>query len=185
MVFQEPVQAPGSDALRGEYPTLRERLQLGQVGLLRQRYPGIPIGYSTHEPPGETEAVKMAMALGASIFEKHVGVGDLNAYSADQAQVRAWLESARDARAMLGLTNERVPITEEEIATLNSLRRGVFAKHELAVGESLSEANTFLAIPSQTGQLLANDLSKYVCHTLKAPVEARSAPPRTACRRAG
>jgi sialic acid synthase SpsE/quercetin dioxygenase-like cupin family protein len=155
----------------GEYPTPRERLQLGQIGLLRQRYPDIPIGYSTHEPPTETEAVKMAMALGASIFEKHVGVGDLNAYSADPAQVRSWLESARDTRTMLGLTGERVPVTEHEITTLNALRRGVFAKHELAAGECVSEANTFLAIPAQPGQLLANDLSKYVCQTLQVRVE--------------
>ena len=156
----------------GEYPTLRERLQLGQIQLLRQRYPDIPIGYSTHEVPTETEAVKMAMALGATVFEKHVGVGELNAYSADPDQVRVWLESARDARAMLGLMDRRVPVTAEEIATLNALRRGVFAKGALAAGECVSGDNCFLAIPSQPGQLLANDLSKYVCQTAKGEVEA-------------
>jgi sialic acid synthase SpsE/quercetin dioxygenase-like cupin family protein len=156
----------------GEYPTPRDRLQLGQIALLKARYPQLAIGYSTHETPSETEAVKMAVALGANIFEKHVGVGELNAYSADPAQVRAWLESARDARAMLGLTSERVPVTAEEVATLNALRRGVFARGPLATGECVNEANGFLAIPSQPGQLLANDLSKYVCHQLKAPVDA-------------
>jgi quercetin dioxygenase-like cupin family protein len=61
-------------------------------------------------------------------------------------------------------------VTAKEIATLNALRRGVFAKQDLAPGECVNAANVFLAIPSQPGQLLANDLSKYVCQTLKVPV---------------
>lgn len=156
----------------GEYPTPREHFQLGQIGLLKRMYPDIPIGYSTHEAPTETDAVKMAIALGATIFEKHVGLGGLNAYSANPSQVQAWLASARDAYAMLGLRDTRVPVTVEEIATLNALRRGVFAKVPMIAGESASEGTTFLAIPSQPGQLLANDLSKYVSQTLKVPVEA-------------
>jgi sialic acid synthase SpsE len=88
----------------GEYPTPRNRLQLGQIGLLKQQFPTTPIGYSTHEEPNETEAVKMAIALGAQLFEKHVGVGELNAYSANPEQVRAWLRSAKDGFDLLGLT---------------------------------------------------------------------------------
>ena len=145
----------------GEYPTPRERLQLGQIGLLKQTFPAIPIGYSTHEEPSETEAVKMAIALGAQLFEKHVGVGELNGYSANPEQVRAWLTSAQEGFELLGLRNERVEVTDKEVATLNSLRRGVFAKRDLVVGEILQPDDYFLAIPSQEGQLLANDLSKY------------------------
>lgn len=156
----------------GEYPTARERLQLGQIALLKQRYPGITVGYSTHEDPNETEAVKMAIALGAKIFEKHVGVGELNAYSANPEQVRAWLASAQEGFAMVGLTGERVPVTDEEVTTLNALRRGVFARAEMAEGELVSTENGFLAIPSQAGQLLANDLSKYCHYRLKAQVAA-------------
>lgn len=154
----------------GEYPTPRDHVQLGQIALLKQLYPDIPIGYSTHEEPTETEAVKLAMALGATLFEKHVGVGGLNAYSATPIQIRAWLEAARDARVMVGLTDQRVPVTAEEIATLNALRRGVFARQDLAAGECVNATNVLLAIPSQPGQLLANDLSKYVCQTLKEAI---------------
>lgn len=145
----------------GEYPTPRERLQLGQIALLKKTFPDLPIGYSTHEGPDETEAVKMAIALGAQLFEKHVGVGELNGYSANPQQVRAWLESAQQGFALLGLTDERVEVTDKEVATLNSLRRAVFAKRDLAVGDILQPDDYFLAIPSQEGQLLANDLSKY------------------------
>lgn len=145
----------------GEYPTPRERLQLGQIALLKQTFPDIAIGYSTHEEPSETEAVKMAIVQGAQLFEKHVGVGELNAYSADPEQVRAWLTSAQQGFAMVGMADERVPVTEKEVETLNSLRRAVFAKRPLKSGQMLQPEDYFLAIPSQPGQLLANDLSKY------------------------
>lgn len=159
----------------GEYPTSRDRLQLGQIAVLKQQFPEVAIGYSTHEPPEETEAVKMAIALGAQLFEKHVGVGELNGYSANPQQVKAWLASARQAYAMLGQTGERVAVSQEEIQTLNALRRAVFAGKALPAGENLTPDQYFLAIPSQPGQLLANDLSKYKQYRLKNPV-AENAP---------
>ena len=155
----------------GEYPTPRQNLQLGQIALLKQRFPEVTVGYSTHEDPNESEAVKMAVAMGAQLFEKHVGVGELNAYSANPEQVRQWLLSAQEAYAMLGLEGERVTVTETELTTLNSLRRAVFAKQDLAAGKALQTEDFYLAIPSQPGQLLANDLSKYKQFELKAAVK--------------
>jgi sialic acid synthase SpsE/quercetin dioxygenase-like cupin family protein len=151
----------------GEYPTPREGLQLGQIDLLKKRYPDIIVGYSTHEDPNETEAVKMAIALGAEIFEKHVGVGELNAYSANPRQVAAWLKSAQEGFSMLGLKDQRVPVTQEEVATLNALRRGLFTREALREGEQITPENCFFAIPSQPGQLLTNDLSKYSHYRLR------------------
>jgi N-acetylneuraminate synthase len=159
----------------GEYPTPRNRLQLGQIGLLKQQFPTTPIGYSTHEEPNETEAVKMAIALGAQLFEKHVGVGELNAYSANPEQVRAWLRSAKDGFDLLGLTQKRVEVTAQEVTTLNSLRRGVFAKRELTPGDILQPDDYFLAIPSQEGQLLANDLSKYSQYVVETSIPVNQA----------
>jgi sialic acid synthase SpsE/quercetin dioxygenase-like cupin family protein len=156
----------------GEYPTPDDKLQLGQIAYLKQQFPQIHIGYSTHERPEQMEAVKMAIALGAELFEKHVGVGEINAYSANPQQVRDWLAAARQAHVMLGQRNERVAITPEETATLNALRRGVFAAQYLAAGESVNVQNSLLAIPSQAGQVLANDLSKYQSYKLKQPLAA-------------
>ena len=52
---------------------------------LGKRYPDVRIGFSTHEAPSNFDIVKMAIAKGATIFEKHVGVATekypLNAYS--------------------------------------------------------------------------------------------------------
>ncbi|OGV25910.1 MAG: spore coat protein [Legionellales bacterium RIFCSPHIGHO2_12_FULL_37_14] len=150
-----------------KYPTPLDDLQLGQIALLKERYADIPIGYSTHEHPDEVGAIKMAIAYGATLFEKHVGMGELNAYSANPTQVETWLRSAQDAFRMTGSKDERTWITNEEIDTLNALRRGVFAKKVIRSGESLNSSNTFFAIPSKPGQLLANSLSKYCHFTVK------------------
>lgn len=159
-----------------EYPTPDERLELNQIRVLGARYPGVHVGYSTHERPGNTEAVQVAVALGARIFEKHVGVPDegkaVNDYSATPEQVRRWLDAAQRALAMSGEAEGRRPPTEKERSTLRSLQRAVFARRELAPGETLGAENSFLAIPSGPGQLTAADLSKYTRWTVAEPVAA-------------
>jgi len=159
----------------GEYPTRKENLHLGQIGFLANRYPEAVIGYSTHEPPENTDAVKMAVACGARVFERHVGVPTetrpLNAYSSTPEQVARWLASAREAMAMLGETRQRRGFSEKELEDLRGLKRGVFARERIAPGQEIGPANIFLAIPNQKGQLLANDLSKYARYVSRAPIE--------------
>lgn len=164
----------------GEYPTADENLQLNQIDLLRRRYTDVEVGYSTHESPEQLDAVAMAVAKGATLFEKHVGVRTdkypLNAYSAIPSQVRAWLEAARKAIAMAGVIGSRHEFSAIEKKTLGELRRAVFARRPIAAGEVISADNTFVAIPGNVGQLTANDLSKYteyrstVAIAAKAPV---------------
>ena len=149
----------------GEYPTPDEHLHLGQIALLRKRYPEIPIGYSTHERPDNFEAVKIAIAQGAVMFEKHTGVPTekypLNAYSATPAQVRKWLKSAADAFTMISDSLKRYPAPAGEQAALADLARGAFVRNSVAAGEAVSAANVFFAMPNVTGQLVAQDFSKY------------------------
>lgn len=149
----------------GEYPTADDNLQLNQINLLGRRYANVEIGYSTHESPDQVDAVKMAIAKGATLFEKHVGLPTekytLNAYSANPAQVRCWLEAARLAIAMCGVTDERHEFSAAEKKTLGELRRAVFARRMIQADEIIRPEDIFLSIPGQNGQLLANDLSKY------------------------
>lgn len=48
----------------GEYPTADEKLHINQIDLLQKRYPGVRVGFSTHENPDNTDIVKMAIAKG-------------------------------------------------------------------------------------------------------------------------
>ena len=161
----------------GEYPTRDENLHLGQIRLLKSRYADVEIGYSTHEHPENVDAIKIAIGMGATLFEKHVGVPTetikLNAYSATPAQVRAWLQSAADTYAMYGEENRRYPFTQLETQTLRDLQRGVFAKRDIREGERLEATNVFYSIPNTQGQIVANDMSKYTDFVAKEPIPAR------------
>lgn len=161
----------------GEYPTPDERMHLSQINFLQRRYPDVRIGFSTHEDPENTDLIKMAVAKGASIFEKHVGVATdkypLNAYSASPEQVDAWLQSAQKAIICCGVGDERLPVNPSESASLRSLRRGVFVNRPIRAGEELRREDVYFAFPPQESQYTANDWSKYNQYfaTLDIPVD--------------
>lgn len=148
-----------------EYPTKIENLQLNQIDLLKKRYNNVRVGYSTHEAPNNFEGIKVAVAKGVQIFEKHVGVStetiQLNAYSANPEQIGKWLESAYSVYQMCGVVDKRYVFTNKEKEDLHSLKRGVFAKKKILKGEKVDFTNSYLAFPSSEGQLLASDMSKY------------------------
>jgi len=85
----------------------------------------------------------------------------LNAYSASPAQVRLWLEAARRAVVMAGVEDRRHESSKGELGTLSELRRGVYARRPIASGSVIGNEDLFYAIPAGSGQLTANDLSKY------------------------
>ena len=153
-----------------QYPTSIENMQLNQIDYLKKNFPKIPIGFSTHESPEQYNVIQMAIAKNAMIFEKHVGLddyeGSINGYSATPKQVRKWLEKAKEAYIMCGQqSNKRNVFTASEMDSLKNLSRAVFASKNIKKGESIDNLNTFLAIPSTSGQLFASDLSKYKDYT--------------------
>jgi N-acetylneuraminate synthase len=147
------------------YPSPEEDLQLNQIDFIRNRYPNIPVGYSAHENPDNLEPIKIAIAKGASVFERHVGIATqsykLNQYSSTPKQLQKWLLSAQETFKICGFSDNARHITEKEIENLRELKRGVFAKGAIAKGERVNLSNIFLAIPNVKNQILANDLSKY------------------------
>ena len=150
----------------GEYPTIVSQLQLNQIDMFQKRYPDVTIGYSTHEEPDNMESVKLAVAKGAMIFEKHVAVDTTeypkNAYSATPEQVQGWLNAAGEAYAMCGVSGERHAFSEKEKADLRQFKRGVFVKRDIAAGERIQSEDCYFAWPNNPGQVLANEFSKYV-----------------------
>lgn len=149
----------------GEYPAPKNHLQLNQIDLLKKRYPETAVGFSTHEEPDNFKAIKVAIAKGAVIFEKHVGVKtdkyELNAYSATSEQIKNWLQAAKEAYETCGAVAERAPFSEKELADIRQFQRGVFAARDVKKDERIDVSNAFFAFPNQPGQILANDFSKY------------------------
>ncbi len=142
------------------YPTPDEACHLANIAEFRERYPGITVGWSTHEPPGETLHVGLAYALGARMFERHVGVETdqikLNAYSSTPAQVDAWLSAWARAKAVVG-ERKRQPSLLIERKSIDELRRGVFARTRIEAGETIRSEQIYFAFPYREGQLSSGD----------------------------
>ncbi len=171
-----------------EYPADPAIAQLNQIDFLRNRYPGLQIGFSTHEPPDNQNLVAMAVAKGCRVFEKHVALPTdqyrANAYSASPEQTRRWLRSAREAFTCCGQRSGRVGPTPAERDSLASLRRGVFFRRDLESGTRIRNEDIYLAFPAQPGQVTANDWSKYRIYTLTSDVAADAplTPENASCR---
>jgi len=137
------------------YPIPPEKFHLNQIDVLRNRYRGRVIGWSTHEDPNSTVPVQIAVAKGARMFERHVGMATaeirLNAYSSTPEQLDRWIEAWQEARTLCGST-EREP-DPEELASLDSLRRGVFARTPIKKGQTIEREQIYFAMPYEEGQL--------------------------------
>lgn len=146
----------------GIYPSPNEVLHLKFIKKLKARYPNVTIGYSGHEAPDNTEVVQLAVAMGAEIFERHVGVPTetitLNNYSMNPAQVAEWVEAYKRALVMLG-EDEKV-VTNAEKESLLSLKRGVFVNRPIKKGESIVAQDVYFAMPCANGQLTSAEFGK-------------------------
>jgi len=142
------------------YPTPNDKLGLNQINVLRERFPHVPIGFSTHEEPDNYVPIQIAYAKGARLFERHVGIQtekyQLNRYSSTPEQIARWIEAFKQARAACG-GEHRSPASPEEIASLRSLMRGVFAKEEVNKGSPLNREKVYFAMPLHDGQLPSGD----------------------------
>ncbi len=138
------------------YPTPVEHCQLNQIAELRERYPGRVIGWSTHEDPNDTLPIAVAVAKGAQMFERHVGLetGDikLNAYSSTPEQLEPWFQSHKKAVVLCG-DAARPEVLDEERQVIDSLRRGVFARQPVKQGTTISRDQVRFAMPYLEGQL--------------------------------
>lgn len=146
------------------YPTPPELLQLNQVSRLKEWYPNRTIGFSTHEDPDALSPVQVAVAKGAEMFERHVGLRcdghELNAYSSTPELIDKWIEAVLHARVLCG-SDKRLPPLEEERTAVDSLKRGVFAKEDLKEGSSIDRADVYFAMPYEKGQLTSGEYGHY------------------------
>jgi N-acetylneuraminate synthase len=147
------------------YPTGVADLQLDQVSQLRAAFPDIPIGYSGHESPDDLFVAGLAVAKGACILERHVGLPapgvSLNAYSLSPPQLAAWIADAQRAAQACANGKPRRDVAGER-ASLQSLRRGIYARRTIPAGRTVSADDIDLAMPCLDGQFHAGKLEEIV-----------------------
>ena len=74
-----------------------------------------------------------------------------------------------------GEGSQRLPLNENEQASLQSLRRGAFARNEIEAGQNISIEDLFFAFPPEEGQFTANDFSKYTSLTCTKKISVNQA----------
>ena len=154
------------------YPTPKEDCNLVQISVLKNRYADKVIGWSTHEDPNNLEAVQIGYALGARMFERHVGISNnkykLNAYSSDPNQLKKWIKSYKDGKKMYG--SEIRTSSTVELKSIESLSRGVYTKTGLQKGEIINADNVYFSMPILEGQLTSGEFkSGIICKENLSP----------------
>jgi len=140
------------------YPCPDEDLELNQITYLKNRYPDLTIGFSTHESGDWTSSVMLAYAHGARTFERHIDVdtGDVKVspYCSLPDHVDQWFQAYKKAQIMCGApgTEKRIP-PHKEIEYLDALVRGAYAARDLETGHVLQDGDLYLAVPLQKSQM--------------------------------
>lgn len=143
----------------GLYPTPNDELQLNFMGRMMRRFSYVPVGYSGHEDPDNLDVVKIAVAKGALLLERHVGLATdsvkLNKYSSSPDQAELWVKAALVARSICGGTAGEKRIGQAEIDSLLELSRGTYAIAGIKKGDAIRRQDVFFAMPCQEGQQAA------------------------------
>lgn len=115
-----------------EYPTPYEHANLNKIVSLKERYPGLYIGYSDHTKPDvSTDVIKTAYNLGAMVVEKHFTldktlVGNDHYHAMDSEDARQILKEIEFVRLIRGSGN-LVCLESEKTARKNARRSLVSA----------------------------------------------------------
>lgn len=122
------------------YPAIPKDMNLKTIPNMKEVF-GVPVGLSDHSM-GDIAAVT-AVALGASIIEKHFCLGrDIenpdSSFSMEPAEFRAMVEHIRQAETALGAVSYHV--TESEMSDRRN-RRSLFVVQDIKKGELLTEQN--------------------------------------------
>jgi sialic acid synthase SpsE len=147
------------------YPTEDSELELNQVDFLRSRYPGLTVGFSSHEYHDWSSSMLIAYAKGVRTFERHIDIDDnavsVSPYCSLPEQIDQWFRGFHKAKEMCGApgTQKRVP-PRREVEYLDSLVRGVYASRDLPEGHKLTDEDVYLAIPLQKGQISCRELMR-------------------------
>jgi sialic acid synthase SpsE/mannose-6-phosphate isomerase-like protein (cupin superfamily) len=143
------------------YPTEVHDMNLRFINTMKKRYKNITIGWSTHEDPTSNLPGILAYAMGARMFEKHIGIRTkkykLNNYSVTPNNFHQYLENMNIAKNILGngIKNKNI----QELNTLKKLDRGVYIKKDVRKGDALDYDNIYFAFPLKPQQLSATEFT--------------------------
>ncbi|MBK7959426.1 MAG: N-acetylneuraminate synthase family protein [Bacteroidetes bacterium] len=149
------------------YPSEDSELELNQIDFLKNRYPDIVIGQSTHEYHDWTNSMMIAYAKGARTFERHIDSPkegyDMQIYNSTSDKIDIWFKAYHKAVEMCGgSSNQKRVVSDREVKYLDALVRGVYAKKDIPAGFVVTQAEFdeyfYLAVPLHKGQLSVREV---------------------------
>ncbi len=153
------------------YPPAPEDANLRALPALAAGF-GLPVGWSDHFT--EDAQALAAVALGAVVIEKHVtldraGADPDSPFATTPAELRSLVERMERVRVGLGDGIKRCAPSEANGLIFG--RRGIYARRDLAPGETLTRDVLKIVRPCR-GEFAAADLSGLLGRTLRTAVPA-------------
>lgn len=155
------------------YPTPSDQLNLLAIRTLADTF-ACPVGYSDHAE--SSMAAPMAVALGATVYEKHFTTdrnlpGPDHGASLEPGELAQMIAEVRRAETMLG---DGVKAPQPcELEAVELVRRGLFASRDLAAGTVVSADDVAILRPS--GLLAPRFYDALLGRTLTRDIPARGA----------
>ena len=149
----------------GLYPSMDNQLSLNKIDDLHKNFPHIEFGFSSHEAPDNIDAIKIAIAKGITIFEKHVDIEHVNNYSITPLEYNQYLLAANKAIEICTINNNTTILEQKK---LNALKRGAFLSRHIKTGETFTINYVYFAFPCvDNNTITANECSKYFSFVAK------------------
>lgn len=120
------------------YPAENETINLNNILLLRERYPGIDIGYSDHTLGYEVPIA--SVALGAAIVEKHFTldskrIGMDNQMAMEPEDFKTMITQCKSAWKSLGSRTRQV--SNDELTQRRNMRRSIVSARTIPKGKKI------------------------------------------------
>jgi sialic acid synthase SpsE len=141
-----------------KYPSEDDELELNQIDYLKNKYPSLVIGLSTHEYHDWHSSMLISYAKGARTWERHIDIPypkgheqkEVSKYCSLPHQVDEWFKAYNKSITMCGTSSDvRRVIDDKESYYLQSLYRGLYLKRNMKSGEIITIDDLYSAIPYQ------------------------------------
>jgi N-acetylneuraminate synthase len=115
-----------------KYPSEDNELELDQIDYLKNKYPKLTIGLSTHEYQDWHSSMLISYAKGARTWERHIDIPypsnheqkEVSKYCSLPEQIDVWFKAHRKAELMCGVyDNKRRKIYDQESNYLSEISR--------------------------------------------------------------
>ncbi len=151
-----------------KYPSEDDELELDQIDYIKNKYPNLVVGLSTHEYHDWHSSMYISYAKGARTWERHIDIPypagheqkEVSNYCSLPHQVDEWFKAFNKATTMCGTASvSRRVIDEKEANYLQALYRGLYLKRDVKKGDTIRVDDLYSAIPYQKelGQLSSRD----------------------------